>query len=324
MSTPSGTHRSRRVGVLYGGPSAEREVSLVSGKEVADALRQRGYKGVSLIDVGPDLPAQLRKRRIHVVFNALHGKIGEDGCVQGLLEVMGIPYTGSGVTASALCMDKVLTKEVLSHNRIPTPRYQVLAGEGNTETKLRLPVVVKPRSEGSSIGVTIVRRQRDLASAVHEARRTDRDALVEQYVPGKEITVGILNGEALGVTEIRPVKGFYDFETKYTSGMASHVFPAPLPGALYRKAMRLGVRACAVLGCEGAPRVDFRISPEQRLYALEVNTLPGMTPLSLLPEIAAGVGIDFGNLVERILDRAALKNGAARPAAWSPREAGNG
>ena len=320
MSAPSGTHRNRRVGVLYGGPSAEREVSLVSGKEVAEALRKRGYKGVSLIDVGPDLPAQLRKRRIDVVFNALHGKIGEDGCVQGLLEVTGIPYTGSGVTASALCMDKVLTKEVLGRNRISTPPYQVLAGDGKAASKLPLPVVVKPRSEGSSIGVTIVRRQRDLASAVREACRSDRDALVEQYVAGKEITVGLLNGEALGVTEIRPVKGFFDFKTKYTSGMASHIFPAPLPGALYRKAMRLAARACAVLGCEGAPRVDFRISPEQRLYALEVNTLPGMTPLSLLPEMAAGVGIDFGNLVERILDRAALKNGAA----GLTREAGNG
>ena len=320
MSASSGSYRSRRVGVLYGGPSAEREVSLVSGKEVADALRERGYKGVSLIDVGPDLPAQLRKRRIDVVFNALHGKVGEDGCVQGLLEVMGIPYTGSGVTASALCMDKVLTKEVLVRNRIPTPPYQVLAEKGQVRVKLPLPVVVKPRAEGSSIGVTIVRRQRDVAAAVREACRSDRDALVESYVPGKEITVGLLNGEALGVTEIKPAKGFYDFKTKYTSGMASHIFPAPLPDALYRKALRLAARACAALGCEGAPRVDFRISPEQRPYVLEVNTLPGMTPLSLLPEIAAGVGIDFGNLVERILDRAALKNGASGQA----REAGNG
>ena len=290
MSMQTGTHRTRRVGVLYGGPSAEREVSLVSGKEVADALRQRGYKGVSLVDVGPDLPAQLRKRRIEVVFNALHGKIGEDGCVQGLLEVMGIPYTGSGVTASALCMDKVLAKQVLARNRIATPPYEVVAEERWQTSRLPLPV----------------------------------DALVEQYVAGKEITVGILNGEALGVTEIRPVKGFYDFKTKYTSGMASHIFPAPLPGALYRKAMRLAARACAVLGCEGAPRVDFRISREQRLYVLEVNTLPGMTPLSLLPEIAAGVGIGFGDLVERILDRAALKNGAAGPKSVSSREADNG
>ena len=311
MNGTSGTHRARRVAVLYGGPSAEREVSLVSGREVAGALRRNGYRSVSLIDVGPDLGARLRKRRIEVVFNALHGKIGEDGCVQGLLEVMGIPYTGSGVTASALCMDKVLAKQVLVRNRIPTPSYEVVNRERWKASKLPLPVVVKSRAEGSSIGVTIVRRRRDMAQAVAEACRFDRDALVEKYVPGKEITVGILNGDALGVTEIRPAKGFYDFKTKYTSGMASHIFPAPLPGALYRRALRLAARACAVLGCEGAPRVDFRISPRQRLYALEVNTLPGMTPLSLLPEIAAGVGIDFGALVERILDGAALKNGAA-------------
>ena len=317
MSAPPAAWRTRRVAVLYGGPSAEREVSLVSGKEVADALRQRGYKGVSLIDVGRDLPGQLRKRRVDVVFNALHGKIGEDGCVQGLLEVMGIPYTGSGVTASALCMDKVLTKEVLVRNRVPTPPYRVVSGDGEAAAKLPLPAVVKPRAEGSSIGVTIVRRRRDLAPALRKACRSDRDALVERYVAGREITVGLLNGEALGVTEIRPAKGFYDFKTKYTSGMASHVFPAPLPGMLYRKAMRLAARACAALGCEGAPRVDFRLSREQRLYVLEVNTLPGMTPLSLLPEIAAGVGIDFGGLVERILERASLKNAAA------PREGGN-
>ena len=311
MNGTSGTHRDRRVAVLYGGPSAEREVSLVSGGEVAGALRQNGYRSVSLIDVGTDLAARLRKRRIEVVFNALHGKIGEDGCVQGLLEVMGIPYTGSGVTASALCMDKVLAKQVLIRNRIPTPPYEVVNRDQWKASKLPLPVVVKSRAEGSSIGVTIVRRRRDMLQAVSEACRFDRDALVEKYVPGREITVGMLNGDALGVTEIRPAKGFYDFKTKYTSGMASHIFPAPLPGALYRRAMRLAARACAVLGCDGAPRVDFRISPRQRLYALEVNTLPGMTPLSLLPEIAAGVGIDFGTLVERILDGAALKNGAA-------------
>ena len=324
MSMEQGTHRTRRVGVLYGGPSAEREVSLVSGREVAGALRRRGYRGVSLIDAGPDLPAQLRRRRIDVVFNALHGKIGEDGCVQGLLEVMGIPYTGSGATASAVCMDKVLAKQVLVRNRIPTPPYEVVAGERWKGSALPLPVVVKPRAEGSSIGVTIVRRRRDLARAVSEACRFDRDALVERYVAGKEITVGMLNGEPLGVTEIRPKKGFYDFKTKYTSGMASHVFPAPLPAPLYRKAMRLAARACAVLGCEGAPRVDFRVSPEKRLYALEVNTLPGMTPLSLLPEMAAGAGIDFGELVERILDRAALKNRAAGSKGGPPREVAHG
>ena len=324
MRVPSGAWRSRRVGVLLGGPSAERDVSLVSGREVTGALRRQGYRAVFPIDAGPDLPAQLRKHRIEVVFNALHGKMGEDGCVQGLLEVMGVPYTGSGVTASALCMDKVLAKQVLARNRIPTPEYEVVAGDEPEESRLPLPVVVKPRAEGSSIGVAIVRRREELAPAVREARRFDGDALVERYVAGREITVGVLHGEALGVTEIRPLRGFYDYRTKYTSGMAEHIFPAPLPAALRRKAMRLAAKACAVLGCEGAPRVDMRLSPEQQLYVLEVNTLPGLTPLSLLPEIAAGVGIGFEDLVERMLDGAALRNGAAAAKAWSPREAANG
>ena len=324
MKIRSGFWRSRRVGVLLGGPSAEREVSLVSGRQVTGALRRQGYRAVFPIDAGPDLPAQLRKHRIEVVFNALHGKMGEDGCVQGLLEVMGLPYTGSGVAASALCMDKVLAKQVLARNRIPTPDYEVVTGEGPEPSKLPLPVVVKPRAEGSSIGVAVVRRPEDLAPAVREARRFDGDVIVERYVAGREITVGLLHGEALGATEIRPHEDFYDYRSKYTSGMAEHVFPAPLPEALRRKTLRLAARACAVLGCEGAPRVDMRLSREQRLYVLEVNTLPGLTPLSLLPEIAAGVGIDFEELVERMLDGAALRNGASAARTWLPREAANG
>ena len=320
MKTGLGINRPRRVGVLYGGLSAERDVSLVSGKEVAGALRRRGYKSVSLIDVGTDLAARLRRRRIEVVFNALHGKIGEDGCVQGMLEVLRIPYTGSGVTASALCMDKVLTKEVLSRHRIPTPPYYVVSWGDEAELKLPLPVIVKPRAEGSTVGVSIVRRRKDMALAVRQACRFDRDALVEKYVPGREITVGFLNGEALGVMEIKTVKGLYDFEAKYTAGMATHLFPAPLPVVLYRRVMRLASRVCAAVRCEGAPRVDFRISPEMRLYVLEVNTLPGMTPLSLLPEIAAGVGIGFEDLVERILDQATLKHAAANLKDLSSRE----
>lgn len=324
MKIRSGFWRSRRVGVLLGGPSAEREVSLVSGRQVTGALRRQGYRAVFPIDAGPDLPAQLRKHRIEVVFNALHGKMGEDGCVQGLLEVMGLPYTGSGVAASALCMDKVLAKQVLARNRIPTPDYEVVTGEGPEQSKLPLPVVVKPRAEGSSIGVAVVRRPEDLAPAVREARRFDGDVIVERYVAGREITVGLLHGEALGITEIRPHEEFYDYQSKYTSGMAEHVFPAPLPEALRRKTLRLAARACAVLGCEGAPRVDMRLSREQRLYVLEVNTLPGLTPLSLLPEIATGVGIDFEELVERMLDGAALRNGASAARTWLPREAANG
>jgi D-alanine-D-alanine ligase len=302
-----GRFRRYRIGVLLGGPSAEREVSLVSGKAVTRALRRMGYN-VTAVNVTRNLPALLHKHRVQVVFNALHGKIGEDGCVQGLLEVMGIPYTGSGVTASALCMDKVLAKQVFVQNRIPTAPYRVVSGESQlAELPLPLPLVVKPRAEGSAIGVTIVRQRKGLVTAVRNARQYDDDVLLEQYIPGKEVTVGLLNGVALGVTEIRPRKGFYDYETKYTAGLAQHVYPAPLPKRLYTKTMEVAVRACELLGCEGTPRVDLRITPQGNPYVLEINTLPGMTPLSLLPEIAQGQGLDFGALVETILDGARLK-----------------
>lgn len=302
-----GVYRNRRVGVLLGGFSAEREISLVTGKAVVKSLRQKRYR-VTSIEVRRDLPLLLRKHRIEVVFNALHGKIGEDGCVQGLLEVMGIPYTGSGVVASALGMDKVLAKELFMRRRVPTPRYQVLRqGHGNEEVKLRLPVVVKPRAEGSTLGVTIVRHRRDLPRGLAQAFKFDRTCLVERYIPGKEVAVGVLNGKALGAIEIQPLKGFYDFRTKYTAGMARHLYPAPLGRAAYLRAMRVAELACEALGCEGAPRVDLRVTRQGQVYVLEVNTLPGLTPLSLLPEIARGEGISFADLVERILDGARLR-----------------
>lgn len=302
-----GIYRNRRVGVLLGGLSREREISLVTGKEVVKALRQKGYR-VTPIEVRRDLPLRLRKHRIEVVFNALHGKIGEDGCVQGLLEVMGIPYTGSGVAASALGMDKVFAKELFMRKRVPTSPYQVLGrGQGTGKVRLRLPVVVKPRAEGSTLGVTIVRRRRDLGRALAEAFKFDATCLVERYIPGREVAVGIVDGKALGAIEIQPLKGFYDFRTKYTAGMARHLYPAPLGRATYLRAMRVSELACKVLGCEGAPRVDLRVTPEGQVYVLEVNTLPGLTPLSLLPEIARGEGISFPDLVERILDGARLK-----------------
>jgi len=315
-----GLFRKHRVGVLLGGPSAEREVSLVSGRAVSKALRRMGYQ-VTAIDVTRNLPVLLRKHRVQVVFNALHGKLGEDGCVQGLLEVMGIPYTGSGVTASALSMDKVLAKQVFVENRVPTAPYQLVSrGSRLEEITASMPLVVKPRAEGSAIGVTIVREKKELPAAVRKACRYDKDALLEQYIPGKEVTVGLLNGVALGVTEIRPLKGFYDYQTKYTSGMAQHIYPAPLPKRIYDRTMQVATRACAALGCEGTPRVDLRITPGGKMYVLEVNTLPGLTPLSLLPEIAQGTGLDFGELVERILDGASLKG---QPAPQSARRSGH-
>jgi D-alanine-D-alanine ligase len=259
------------------------------------------------IAVRDNLPILLRKHKISVVFNALHGKIGEDGCIQGLLEVMRIPYTGSGVTASALGMDKVFAKQLFVTRGIPTPPYQVVRSLRREKLQLRLPVVVKPRAEGSTLGVTIVRRRRELRRAIAKALKFDSSCLVEKYIPGREVAVGVLNGQALGVVEIRPLKGFYDYRTKYTPGLARHLYPAPLTRGLYDKTKRIAEKACAELGCEGAPRVDLRITPRGRAYVLEVNTLPGLTALSLLPEIARGEGISFSDLVENILDHARLK-----------------
>jgi D-alanine-D-alanine ligase len=293
--------------VLLGGLSAEREVSQTTGRMVVKALRGKGYR-VTPITVRKDLPLRLRRHRIEVVFNALHGKIGEDGCVQGLLEVMRIPYTGSGVVASALSMDKVFSKELFMRKGVSTPPYQVLSrGHGPSEVKLSLPLVVKPRAEGSTLGVTIVRRKRDLANALTKAFKFDSTCLVEQYIVGREVAVGFLNGKPLGAIEIRPVKGFYDFRAKYTSGQARHFYPAPLGARVYRRTLLIAERASDAVGCEGSPRVDLRVTPEGKVYVLEVNALPGLTPLSLLPEIAQGEGIPFPDLVERILSRARLK-----------------
>jgi D-alanine-D-alanine ligase len=307
MTVPSrAVYRRHRVGVLFGGFSREKEISLRSGTAVIKALREKGYRVIP-IPVRENLPALLRRQRITVVFNALHGKIGEDGCVQGLLEVMRIPYTGSGVTASALSMDKVFAKQVFLTQRIPTPAYQVVQSPVPRNVRLPLPLVVKPRAEGSTLGVTIVRRQGDLSRALAQALKFDSSCLVEKYIPGTEVAVGVLNSKALGIVEIRPLKGFYDYKTKYTPGLARHLYPAPLARALYEKTKRIAEWACAALGCEGAPRVDLRITPTGKPYVLEVNTLPGMTALSLLPEIARGEGISFPDLVEDILDHASLK-----------------
>ncbi len=225
-------YRGRKVGVIYGGFSVEKDISRITGRAVIKALRQKGYRVIP-ISVKRNLPTVLRKRRVDVVFNALHGKVGEDGCTQGLLEVMAIPYTGSGVIASALSMDKVLSKEIFLSKKIPTPPYQVLEhSQATKRIRLAPPLVVKPRAEGSTIGVTIVRGKRDLTQALAKAFRFDATCLVEKYIPGKEIAVGVLNGKALGAVEIQPRRGFYDFKTKYTAGMARHIYPAPLERAV--------------------------------------------------------------------------------------------
>lgn len=301
----------KKIGVLMGGLSAEREVSLSSGKAVLQALKEKGYNVVA-VDVGKDVHKAIERSRIEVAFIALHGRWGEDGVIQGLLEAMGIPYTGSGVVASALGMDKIRSRWIFERHGLPVPEY-VVAGEVEEAKKAidhvgwNFPLVVKPSREGSSVGVSIVREEGSLAEAIERALSFGHPILIERYIAGREIQVGILDDRALGAIEIRPKVDFYDYNAKYTEGLAEHLFPAPIPEEKYGEALHLGLTAHKLLGCEGGTRVDLRLEEGGNFYILEVNTLPGMTPLSLLPEIARGVGIEFPELCERILLGARLK-----------------
>lgn len=301
--------KAKKIGVLMGGLSAEREVSLKSGAAVHKALLARGYNAVA-IDVGRDLAERLTEEKIEVAFISLHGRYGEDGAVQGLLELAGVPYTGSGVLASALAMDKVFAKKIFAASGLTITPYVVFR-KGDTPSvsslPFVLPVVVKPSREGSSVGVSIVKSAEDFSGAIAEAFSHDGEILVEKYIKGREIQVGILDEKGIGAIEIVPKNEFYDFEAKYTDGMATHIMPAELPKDQYGDLLKLGERAHAALGCSGYSRVDFIVTSEKDAYLLEVNTLPGMTALSLLPEIAQHTGICFEELVERILQSADLK-----------------
>jgi len=301
--------KTKKIGVLMGGLSAEREVSLKSGAAVHQALEVRGYNVIA-IDVGRDIGQVVARESVDVAFICLHGRLGEDGAVQGLLELMGIPYTGSGLLASALAMNKIFAKTVFQASGLTVAPYRVLRrGESLNPAQLAfsLPVVVKPSQEGSSVGVSIVKEESGIGAALAEAFLYDEEILVEQFVKGREIQVGILEERALGAIEIVPKNEFYDFEAKYTAGMAEHILPAPLPGPLYRKVLAQGEKAHCCLGCSGYSRVDFLVTEEGECFLLEVNTLPGMTALSLLPEIAGGAGLGFEDLVERILVSADTK-----------------
>jgi D-alanine-D-alanine ligase len=307
-----------RIGVLMGGQSSEREVSLRTGAAVHGALCRRGYDAVA-IDVGPTLSRELQEQKIAVAFLALHGPGGEDGAIQGFLETLGIPYTGSGVQASAVGMHKVTTKTVLAAHGIPVPGGLVVkrgerlsSAPALRSAKLRWPVVVKPASEGSTIGVTIVKKPSQWQEALTLAHRYDRDAMVEAYIPGHEVTVSLLgrqddNPLVLPAVEIVAPNGFYDFSAKYEKGKTRYLCPAPLPAAVTKQIRTLALRTYSLLGCAGAARVDFRITPRGRPYVLEINTAPGMTETSLLPMAAGQAGIDYEELTERILESALAK-----------------
>jgi D-alanine-D-alanine ligase len=303
---PKKTH----VAVLKGGWSAERPVSLVSGTACAKALAQSGFK-VTEIDAGRDLPSVLEKLKPDVVFNALHGEGGEDGCVQGLLEILQIPYTHSGVLASAIAMDKEKAKHVFRQANLPVVRDVVMDRRKVAAAHaLPPPYVVKPVSQGSSVGVFIVRPGDNgppQALLAEDWSLGDR-VMVEEFVPGRELTVAVMGERPLGVTEIVPLTGFYDYEAKYAEGGSRHECPAKVPASVADAACQIAVAAHAALGCRGVSRSDFRYDDTQgspgRLVLLEVNTQPGMTPTSLVPELAQHAGISFQELVRWMIDDA--------------------
>ena len=299
---------AEHVAVLMGGWSAEREVSLVSGAAVAAALRGCG-KRVTEVDVGPNVSEILAAIRPDVAFNALHGRFGEDGCMQGILEALAVPYTHSGVLASALAMNKPAAKRLFRESGIACPdgvvanRDQVVGG-----SVMEMPFVVKPLNEGSSVGVSIHLDGAEAKPFANGEWPYGERVLVERYVPGREITVAVMGERALGATEIRPKGGFYSYDAKYVEGEAVHDCPARLPQEDYDAALTTARTAHAALGCAGVSRADFRYDDtgpgRARLYLLEVNTQPGMTPLSLVPEIAAYAGIGFEELVLWMLEDA--------------------
>ena len=290
---------SARVGVLMGGMSAERGVSMKTGAAVLDALVSRGWDAVA-IEVGRDLPARLVDQGVTVAWIALHGRFGEDGCVQGVCEVMSIPYTGSGVQASAVGMDKLATKRAVSGHGIRMAEH-VVVRRGETRPELPVPSVVKPAVGGSSFGTTVVMDRGALDAALDDALRYDEAALVEEFVQGDEITVAVVDGKALPVVRILPVDGWFDYEAKYTKGKTVYEVPAEIPEAVTAQAQRAAERAYAAVGCAGLARADFLAPAGEEPVFLEINTLPGMTATSLSPMAAGAVGVEFPELCEQIL-----------------------
>lgn len=301
---------SRRVTVLMGGHSAEREVSLRSGAAAAKALEQAGFV-VATVDAGSDvltLAQAITATRPDVVFNALHGRFGEDGCVQGLLNLMGLPYTHSGLLASAAAMDKAFSRHLFAQAGLPVARGLVVKKGQCAVDPMARPFVVKPINEGSSVGVYILKEGDNRDPLGEWPFESDR-VLVEEFIPGRELTVAVMGDEALGCLEITSERGFYDYDAKYAAGGSCHVMPAPIPAADYAEACRLAVEAHRVLGCRGVSRTDLRYDDTQahehpRLVVLEVNTQPGMTATSLVPDIAAYRGITFPDLVRWMVEQA--------------------
>ncbi|MCB8878798.1 D-alanine--D-alanine ligase [Acidisoma cellulosilytica] len=300
----------KRVAVLFGGISTEREVSLVSGQQVIMALREAGYDVVP-VEVGTDLRAVLTALdpKPDAVFNALHGRFGEDGAIQGVLDWLGIPYTHSGVRPSAIAMDKIAAKALFAAAGLPVAYHKVVDIEDLAEADpMQRPYVVKPQREGSSVGVYILQQGDNRRAEIARGWSFGKTAMVEEFIPGRELTVAVMGDRALAVTEIKASHAFYDYESKYAEGGSSHVIPAQVPAEITEQAMDVALRAHLALGCAGASRSDFRYDDTAgtpgRLVLLEVNTQPGLTPTSLLPEQAAHQGISFPALCAWMVEAA--------------------
>ena len=296
--------------VLAGGWSRERDVSLMGSECIASALRGAGYD-VRVIDVQRNMSSLIQALRPQpdVVYNALHGPYGEDGCIQGILECLGIRYTHSGVLASALAMDKPMAKLLFQTAGIPCPKHRIVSREAfDAGERLDFPFVIKPLNEGSSFGVHIIRTEDDVLALGDHIWSFGKQIMLETFIDGRELTVSVLGDKALAVTEIQSLKGFYDYEAKYTAGHAKHLIPAPIHSEVYSSAMDYAVRAHQALGCRGVSRADLmyddRAGEPGDLFLLEVNTQPGMTPLSLVPEQASHAGIEFDDLVRWIVENA--------------------
>lgn len=301
-----------------GGLSREREISLRSGKAVAQALRSRGYQIVE-IDVGRDVARKLISEKVEIAFIVLHGRYGEDGAIQGLLEILGIPYTGSGVLGSSVGLDKELTKRLAASEGVRTPQWCIVSATtalADSSAKpasavvagLPVPFIIKPNREGSTIGMSIVRRQEEFSEALRKAADCDETILIEQFITGREVTVSVIDGQTLPVLEIVPKSGFYDFASKYTKGMTEYIVPAPISEKVQSEVSRATEKVYSLLKLSGVARADFIIDANDQSYFLEINTIPGMTETSLVPKSAAAAGVSFEELCERILKGASLKS----------------
>ena len=296
--------KNTKICVIYGGMGAEREVSLKTGKNMADALL-KNFPNTHLVDADYTLAEKLVNLKPDICVLALHGTYGEDGCIQGMLEMMGIPYTGSGVAASAVAFDKLLAKQNFTDYGLNTPKY-VIVNKGDKKAPF-IPCVVKAARQGSSIGVTIVHDEKDYEAAVQEAFKYDNKVICEEFVEGKELTIPVMDGTAFPPIWIRPKKGFYNYENKYTAGMTDYLLDTGLSPARIRTLKKLAVKAYNAIGCRSMARIDF-IATDKKFYVIEVNTVTGMTATSLVPKSASKLGISFEEIVKKIAESAALDN----------------